>query len=679
LKVINDLVYDASDNRRMLEHWFPALSSREQILALGLSFFDGIFDDQFFAAMDKIVENAWKRRDPSISLLDYCDLDNLRTFFDFYPSEGYGIKIIKCRIPEQRQLLFDIAWNSHRRLILSALPIMVQLAARSVADRSFNHELYGSVARRDQLRIVIGEALSDIGLISQSSIQRSLIQLAKDPNLGVQAVAARAMARWRKPIYGRDKELFMMLRNWNEGSKDYMRATVALTVSYASRYDSQNELDEELCKILEDLANDQNPLVRNRFCTHTLPYVVPFHLIKLEKSLNRMTQYIDLIPEIAKSLAVAYRYDDNEVLEILKKWRQECRSWKSSQITSNEINLREKLLATVALTYGYINYKETGKFTANEAFEEMQSILADEKHPFVRQNVIIAISQQSSTNFEKVEPLLQKLVVEIVESESNEIIDILKNIYLEQRKKLVFSNDCIEIDGAQYPVWIYSDRPQTAIEKSMYNWIKSPNNPAAQQIALRSFVLFAKALDIQEEQKILQIRKQRAQYDTMPKPTPNVPTPFSADKLVKKNKLIEEIAIWLATIGAKHYYPIIQGLLPEVLVQNKSNKQVMAFVFEKWHRGADNEISTIAKLQSRAINFIEHSAILIGVPVLAILVLLIIGSVPHSILIAILLFSLVILLAKKYPNQVKIQERMKSLPLKQNALNFWEKLNRLFK
>ncbi len=110
-----NLIQLAQDKQRTLGVWYNTiLNPREQLLALGLSFFDGLFDDQFFAAIEMVVEKVWQRRDSSLRALDYCDLDNLRNFFTFVEAEGYGIKI-ESRIPEQRSMLFELAWNSHRR------------------------------------------------------------------------------------------------------------------------------------------------------------------------------------------------------------------------------------------------------------------------------------------------------------------------------------------------------------------------------------------------------------------------------------------------------------------------------------------------------------------------------------------------------------------------------------
>ncbi len=222
----------------------------------------------------------------------------------------------------------------------------------------------------DQLRMVISEALSDIGVISNSAVQRTLLQLAADKELGVQAVAARAMARWR--YHKHDAELISTLQNWqlqtlwldvvaemlkqhDEQKKDepylsprdYIRATVALTVSYASQYDPPNMLSQEICDLLKNLADDVSPLVRNRFRNHTLPLVVSLHTTQLRDILHDMVRYIDLVPAIGASLALAYRYNTQSVLETLEIWHQECRNKRPARINPAEITLRDALLATI--------------------------------------------------------------------------------------------------------------------------------------------------------------------------------------------------------------------------------------------------------------------------------------------------------------------------------------------
>jgi len=658
-------IEDANDKYRAIKRWYPALNSREQLLTLGLSFFDGLFDDQFFAAIDKVVEKVWQKRDSTLRALDYCDLFELRDFFDFVPTEDYGAKI-EGNIQDQRRIIFEVAWNSHRRQILTALPTIAQLVIDSVEGRSYDPELYGSYTRRDQLRLVIGEALSDLGLISLNSVQRTLFQLAADKNLGVQVVAARAVAQWRQ--HGKDDQLFWLLDEWIESRQNFLSATAALAISYSASYDPHNSLNPELCKFIETLAKDQDPLVRDRFCNHTLYYIIPRHITQLQKILHDMTQYLDLIPEIAANLALAYPYNDTHVIDVLELWQKECKSLRSAYVNLTAISLREKLLATIILTYGHINYNEySGSLTADDAFLLIKNTLSEERHPFVRKNAVIAVGHLAQNDFKKFEPSLQKIVVEVVESESNEIIQILKNIYLKQRSELEYSTDFIELNGTKYPIWVYSERPQTAVEVAMYRWIKDSNNPAAQQIALRALIAFSSALDQREDEKILQIREQRKQDMAKLQTTEEL---TASGKLVKENKFIEKIIISLVTLDSSRYRAVIQGLLPEVLVQNKLNKNIMAFVQKKWHNASDSEIRTIAKLQERAILLIDHIAYVIGA--LGLLALLFIGVIPSFMLVIIISVLILAWLKLRYI-PAKKEQGTENMSLKEIALQFKNK------
>jgi hypothetical protein len=64
--------------------------------------------------------------------------------------------------------------------------------------------------------------------------------------------------------------------------------------------------------------------------------------------------------------------------------------------------LREALLATIAMTYSYIQYDEAiGSPISNDVANRLQRILKDEEHPFVRDAGVAAICQQAQNNFKK--------------------------------------------------------------------------------------------------------------------------------------------------------------------------------------------------------------------------------------------------------------------------------------
>ncbi len=400
---VRQLIKQVTNNKSALNQWYyQILDSREQLLSLGLNFFDGLVDDQFFAALEAVVENVWQKRDPSLRALDYCDLDNLRNFFSINPiGTDTEVARIESRFSKQRLMLFEVAWKSHRRQILAALPIVTQLVANSVAERAFQQELYGDRSRCEQLRRVLSEAISDIGVISLNAVQDTLSQLAADEDEEVQSVAAYAMARWRDPEYDLDGQLFETLQNWQNNARlvsqiksllkeqseekskepqDYIRATIALTVSYAALYDPPNQLDKKLYKLLEKLSNDPNHLVRDRFRS-TLSRVVRQHPEQLRDLLYQMMYHRDLIRAISSSLAFAYRNNPTIVLDTLERWQQTL-----SSVSSDKKPPRDNVLATIALTYGKIDCKNRNSpITPIQAFENIHRILRAETKPFIRQ------------------------------------------------------------------------------------------------------------------------------------------------------------------------------------------------------------------------------------------------------------------------------------------------------
>jgi hypothetical protein len=62
------------------------------------------------------------------------------------------------------------------------------------------------------VQICKSPVVSNIGMIAVDAIHNTLVELAFDQNLGVQLVAARAMAAWR--YYQKDQQLFAFLKEW---------------------------------------------------------------------------------------------------------------------------------------------------------------------------------------------------------------------------------------------------------------------------------------------------------------------------------------------------------------------------------------------------------------------------------------------------------------------------------
>jgi len=629
-----DRFIDKLSDERLISEWYyneKELSSHEQLLAIALSLFDETYGDQFFAALEHLVENIWKRRDPKLRALDYCDLDKLLAFFSF-SGRNEQEETIKVTSSRQRQLLLKVAWSSHRRQILSALPILVGLAKNSIEGNSL--ELYGSPERRARIRQTISESISNIGLISQESkvFEEQLLSLASDKHIEVQAVAATALAVWRnsdkkeliqldsnsnvngknKTYYNPDQKLFNIITRWQEqtqivnlvdsflrsknynlGEKpvNYIRATIALTVGLASESDPYDQMSEELLDLFRKLVIDKSKLVRDRVFFDALPRIVRRHTRQIQSELENflIDADIELIVAISKSLSEAYKFRPDAVLDILESWKEKSQVTESLKIIKGQKTIREALRSTVALTYGELNTESIERI-----INHLQSILSDEKHPFVRSLAIVAVGMQSQKYFDDfkiIEPKLKGLVSEITQKERNEIANILTNIYLKQRASLTGGDRVIEIQGKQYSVWLDSQRPLTAVEQAMISWAKDDSNISAQQVATHASVNFVYKFDKEEAEKIEQLREEIE--------SKTIETIEEYPLLVKgadppEGWYMGKLIPWLVARNFEDYRTSIRNLLPESLFHYKRNRENMNFVLEKWQNTSDEDIENIA-------------------------------------------------------------------------------------
>jgi hypothetical protein len=619
-EVVRELAAGARSRDTRVEKWFHGvLTPHEQVFALCLSFFDGLFDDQFFAAVERWVEHIRTHRDPSLRAFDYSDLDNMMAVFGQVEAGTSGTKF-ESRSPGNRVVLFRAAWRTHRRQILSALGVLTDLVVQSAYGRGNNWELYGSRGRRGHLRRVVGEALSDLGVISEAGVEHALLRLASDGNAAVQDVAAWAVSRWRQS--GRDRELFGLLERWQKDARiraiveslveareervrspeANVRSTVALAVGYAVEHDRPNRLTGSLVELIRDLAGDPHPLVRKRFAGVTLPRAVAAHPRQLRNLLREIAGW-ELEEEVAQALAYAARTRPNEVAETLAHWHAEVEALRTDRVDPRRVGVRETLLRVLAYTYGELDYDAGRPLPAEEGFDRLKAILAGESHPAVRDAVVDAMIRQARERFERVAPLLQQLVGEVTPAEQDDVVRRLTTLYLDQRKDMEGGDAEVKVNGRAYPAFVDAARPPTPVEQAMMRWMREPRHAVAQRIGIRASVAFVEALDGPESQELARMRAARLWHagqdeavhiDTAPLRYGPTPPGWYTGTFVP----------WLATAGQPEYRLVVGGLLPEVLAQNTARPTALSFLLERWGRmQGDPEATTTAERLRSAISW----------------------------------------------------------------------------
>ncbi len=711
---VADKLEQHSGSRDAVHKWYRQFDDRGQLLALGLAFFDGLFDDQVFAALETLVEACWRKLDPSLAHFDYHELGRLGAYFRGIA--GGRISRIEAWAPEHRQAVFEVAWRLHRRRMLATLPWIVQMVRDSAQGSSasgdglrtlsalgsqerdagtdagsetgaaepsetedgelseqetrlsrwYGHgpgrDLFGSPVRCVQIRRAAAETLGQLGRFSVEAIERSLLDLAEDGRRDVQIVAAVAMANWRaaEPRDAasteessrdeRSRRLFRTLSAWqNEAfSKEFsqrlrrrwraadafahIRATVALTVGYASLFDPPGHLSGELEKLLEQLLDDRHPHVRDRFRTQTLPIIVASHLKQLEELLReKVLREADLLYAVATGVALASGTRPQEARQVLEDWRAETGRMPRRPEAEGEAPHREKLLATIALAYGRIRparegHERRGEMTAGEIFKTLQQILNQEASPFVRNAVLLAMTFQThdgppgggaNDSFRQVASHLRDFLGEVTLEERPLVVDWLTRLYLEQRRKLKKNrngkpyDDKVRTDGGAYPVWIRSERSLTEVERVLYGWLLSSSHPAAQQVAMSAFAAFGETpLEIEER-----ARKARSEEDdpseekTADEGTADPPeTPKSLVRL-HRSSLRERLTLLIVAPMDKRRRRVVSALLPEYLAlrrglgadSERDAGQVLELLLARWEDVPNAGIRETARYLRRAV------------------------------------------------------------------------------
>ena len=570
---------------------------------MGITLFNGLYTDQFFAALERVVRKVWQQRDPSLRALDHCDLESLGNYYEFSEitkDDDFVLRRLNVKDPESGRLLLCIAWESHRRQIITALEEIVQIIQDS-AQENFpelsDWTIYGNFALQKRLYEGISEPFAEVGLVTAeatSPVRDLLVALVSDSEFIVQNFAATVLAHWYKSDAGkllRTLHFFYDIVIDSQSNqqdldsiarRDHARATVALAISYASLNDLPNQLHPKLCDWLTTLSNSKSYLVRTYFGFHTLAYVVPRHLPQIHSILRGIAEkQNDLSLAIAQSIASAYSNYPDEVLKYLKLWAED----------GKKLNL----LCTIARIYGLIDYGiHPGKLTPRSAFEQLQTFLRDEKRSIVCKAVIEGMSDLLRQDCLTIAPLLMTQVPRFTKSERNQLVTHLTDIYLAQRAQLTGGEGFCDVNKVRYRIWIDTHRPLTEIETVLLQWLGQTQNRTAQQIATQAAIEFARVLDIGEDTELSRLRNLQS-------------LPVDRDGVLRRDdsnpwheNWLAPVAAWLATMQQEVYQPAVQNILPEALIHHTENRADMNFVLRKWEQSPNQSIGDSLKLKPTA-------------------------------------------------------------------------------
>jgi hypothetical protein len=307
-----------------------------------------------------------------------------------------------------------------------------------------------------------------------------------------------------------------------------------------------------------------------------------------------------LIIATSKSLASAYQYKRDLVLQILESWYTEAQSGRLERVFVDKLTFSEILLITVFTTYGELDFSGNQATQDITLFaERLKENLRDERHPTVRLFVISALGRQAQQNFSELEPHLQELTQQISRTERDNLAKILGEIYLNQRHILEGGDAFIEVEGKKYDVWLHSDRPTTAVEKSMSRWLKDDYNAMGQQVAVYALTIFANKLDREESYKIKELKRELSKSkDKVSNGTYALPI---QPGLPPQDWYLGKLVPSLATRGLEKYRTSVRNILPEGIRQTENNSESVKFILTRWRISSDSQLKNLSSRLNIAI------------------------------------------------------------------------------
>lgn len=124
--------------------WFSGLDPQSKYFLVGITLLSGLYENQLFAALEELVENDWRIREPMLAAFDY---EQLKILMD------YAVVVIRTgeienKITVRRKLLkhvFEECWRNEQRLIINSIQGLLNLVkniTRLQGSQSYDNPVF---------------------------------------------------------------------------------------------------------------------------------------------------------------------------------------------------------------------------------------------------------------------------------------------------------------------------------------------------------------------------------------------------------------------------------------------------------------------------------------------------------------------------------------------------------
>ncbi|NOK57780.1 MAG: hypothetical protein GFH27_549287n84 [Chloroflexi bacterium AL-W] len=601
------------------QQYYRSLSRQEQLLAVGMSFFEGLEEHPLFAALQNLMGDVWQMPDSVPSAFDQIDLEHLLIFFNVVAMSPYSVRF-ESRVGGQRAVLFNAALKSYRRHIQRALPWLVDIVQQSVRSEEAQSPIYGIEGSHAQLRAALGETFSDLSLQAGPLVNPALLVLVSSVDEAMHVFVARVLSRWC--LLGHTQSLVQLLDRWqrtprstefvrfmlsrrsgettnqnHEIAETVINSASLLIITYAIRYAQPDHIPQELIHMLMSLAKDQNWRVQYYLREYTLDMLIPLHINQMEPLLRQLVRDSNMRVSISTALASAYRSYSVEVAQLIRKWFDQGSYVAETGFSNRELSSDEALLMAVSLTLSKLPYETVSEiFGIDDARKRQRDILRAVNHPEARAAVWSAGFRLSGDDAQS----LREMLAEVQDDEIDEIISILTQMYLEQRAKLPGPCDVwMKTDFGVFPIWLSHYPPETEVEQALRRAIDPSQDEHLQELAFLAFVSFTEHFNLREEAYINQRNQKpsdalavlQSSDAALKQPTTKKHSPFYYETLIPL----------LVTIDDQPSRTLINNLWPLVRSLHQEKPEVVEYTLFRMGLNPESTLVLIAQYLNEAL------------------------------------------------------------------------------
>ncbi len=620
---IQKIVDSTTDkNSSLIIKWFRKKSRKEQLIILSALLLEGLYDGQYFSVLRDIVKGFWEYSSPSIQSLDYYDLEFLSGFFRFEKKGAHRTLQIKSN--KQRKELIIAVWKTHQRHIIMAFPGLLTQIKNTLRSDERDWEKYGTSERRGLLREVVGNTISDIGLVCFSSVESVFLEMAAQHEISLQIITAKALARWRSS--NEDDKLFEVLESWLTGDRverlvrdllkrkelsvterelsgnaaEYIKSSIVMTISYASKYDQPNKLHPKIVALLKEMVTCPYERVQKNLI-RALPKIIHHHSLQLRNDLLDFMAHDFLAEAIGKGLAKAYSTYPKDIKSTLDFLLNQCVLEHSKENHRLKAAKRDNVLITVLTALQHIDFEEVegGSITSKYIFDILEKFQKHEKRRIVRNHLVVLGAKVGQVDFDKAFFRMETFFGWLSKDERLLVVDQWVEHYVHQRAKLLGNEYTIELGEKTFPAWDkLEERPLTSIERVLFQWMEGKSK-IAKEYATLCFIGFAKSFEEFERNAVQTILEQRKQSN--PIIDTSTPKRIYRNQIQAKSKanapekglpFWPRIYIFFIFLFEKRARKDSFRTIVRVLLNsNHYSKTQLALVFEKWFIKGNMETS----------------------------------------------------------------------------------------